>query len=117
MSSTPERAGGCEIAVLASRVGAAEKRLFDAFDRRGVRFEHVDTRREWFVAGGGGVSRGVVLNREIGPVRAVYAARCWSVAGADVVNSADATEVCVTSGVRRGCWRRRGFPCRVPRWV
>ncbi|MGW5043515.1 RimK family alpha-L-glutamate ligase [Streptomyces griseoluteus] len=94
MSATPERAGGCEIAVLASRVGADEKRLFDAFDRRGVRFEHVDTRREWFVAGRGGVSRGVVLNREIGQVRAAYAARCWSVVGADVVNSADATEVC-----------------------
>ncbi|MFF4140783.1 RimK family alpha-L-glutamate ligase [Streptomyces sp. NPDC001698] len=94
MSVTPERAGGCEIAVLASRVGADEKRLFDAFDRRGVRFEHVDTRREWFVAGRRGLSWGLVLNREIGQVRAAYAARCLSAAGADLVNSADATETC-----------------------
>jgi [lysine-biosynthesis-protein LysW]--L-2-aminoadipate ligase len=80
--------------VLASRVGADEKRLFDAFDRRGIRFEHVDTRRQWFVAGGRGLPWGLALNREIGQVRAVYAARCLTAAGVDVVNSADATEVC-----------------------
>ncbi|WP_079087241.1 lysine biosynthesis protein LysX [Streptomyces scabiei] len=94
MSATPERPGGCGIAVLASRVGADEKRLFDAFDRRGIRFEHVDTRRQWFVAGESGLSWGLALNREIGQVRAVYAARCLTAAGVDVVNSADATEVC-----------------------
>ncbi|MBB0245519.1 RimK family alpha-L-glutamate ligase [Streptomyces alkaliphilus] len=94
MSATPERPGGCGITVLASRVGADEKRLFDAFDRRGIRFEHVDTRRQWFVAGGRGLPRGLALNREIGQVRAVYAARCLTAAGVDVVNSADATEVC-----------------------
>ncbi|MGW2767492.1 RimK family alpha-L-glutamate ligase [Streptomyces sp. NPDC001275] len=94
MSATPERPGGCGIAVLASRVGADEKRLFDAFDRRGIRFEHVDTRRQWFVAGGRGLPWGLALNREIGQVRAVYAARCLTAAGVDVVNSTDATEVC-----------------------
>ncbi|MFM9701103.1 lysine biosynthesis protein LysX [Streptomyces europaeiscabiei] len=94
MSATPERPGGCGIAVLASRVGADEKRLFDAFDRRGIRFEHVDTRRQWFVAGEGGWPWGLALNREIGQVRAVYAARCLTAAGVDVVNSADSTEVC-----------------------
>jgi [lysine-biosynthesis-protein LysW]--L-2-aminoadipate ligase len=94
VSATPERPGGCGIAVLASRVGADEKRLFDAFDRRGIRFEHVDTRRQWFVAGGRGLPWGLALNREIGQVRAVYAARCLTAAGVDVVNSADATEVC-----------------------
>jgi [lysine-biosynthesis-protein LysW]--L-2-aminoadipate ligase len=35
-----------------------------------------------------------VLNREIGQVRAAYAARCLASAGVDVANSADATEVC-----------------------
>nr|BAW27669.1 glutamate--AmCP ligase [Streptomyces sp. SoC090715LN-17] len=80
--------------MLASRVGADEKRLFDAFDRRGIRFEHVDTRRQWFVAGGRGLPWDVALNREIGQVRAAYAARCLTAAGVDVVNSADATEVC-----------------------
>ncbi|MFI2741091.1 RimK family alpha-L-glutamate ligase, partial [Streptomyces sp. NPDC018711] len=94
MSATPERGGGCEIAVLASRVGADEKRLFDAFDRRKVRFEHVDTRGAWFVAGQGGLPWGVALNREIGQVRAAYAAHSLAAAGVEVVNSAGATEVC-----------------------
>ncbi|NJP68311.1 RimK family alpha-L-glutamate ligase [Streptomyces spiramenti] len=94
MSATPERPGGRRIAVLASRVGADEKRLFDAFDRRGVRFEHVDTRRQWFVAGERGVPWGLALNREIGQVRAAYAAHSLTAAGVQVVNSADATEVC-----------------------
>lgn len=80
--------------MLASRVGADEKRLFDAFDRRGVPFDHVDTRRQWFLAGQGGLPWGFVLNREIGQVRAAYAARCLTAAGVEVVNSADATEVC-----------------------
>ncbi|MFF4251289.1 RimK family alpha-L-glutamate ligase [Streptomyces sp. NPDC001663] len=94
MSATPERPGDRRIAVLASRVGADEKRLFDAFDRRGVPFDHVDTRRQWFLAGQRGLPWDLALNREIGQVRAAYAARCLTAAGVEVVNSADATEVC-----------------------
>ena len=94
MSATPERPGEGRIAVLASRVGADEKRLFDAFDRRGVPFEHVDTRRQWFMAGQRDLPWAIALNREIGQFRAAYAARCLASAGVDVVNSADATEVC-----------------------
>lgn len=94
MSATPERPGDGRIAVLASRVAADEKRLFDAFDRRGVPFDHVDTRRQWFVAGRRALPWGYALNREIGQVRAAYAARCLTAAGVEVVNSADATEVC-----------------------
>ncbi|GAA0499186.1 RimK family alpha-L-glutamate ligase [Streptomyces olivaceiscleroticus] len=94
MSATPERPGDCNIAVLASRVGADEKRLFDAFDRRGVPFDHVDTRRQWFLAGRRDLPWQLALNREIGQVRAAYAARCLAAAGVEVVNSADATEVC-----------------------
>lgn len=94
MSATPERPGDRAIAVLASRVGADEKRLFDAFDRRGVPFDHVDTRRQWFLAGQRGLPWELALNREIGQVRAEYAARCLTAAGVEVVNSADATEVC-----------------------
>lgn len=94
MSVAPERPGDRRVAVLASRVGADEKRLFDAFDRRGVPFNHVDTRRQWFLAGQRGLPWGLALNREIGQVRAAYAARCLTAAGVDVVNSAEATEVC-----------------------
>lgn len=80
--------------MLASRVGADEKRLFDAFDRRGVPFEQVDTRRQWFLAGQRDLPWDLALNREIGQVRATYAAQCLTAAGVDVVNSANATEVC-----------------------
>lgn len=80
--------------MLASRVGADEKRLFDAFDRRGVPFDHVDTRRQWFAAGRRDLPWNLALNREIGQIRAAYAARCLSAAGVEVVNSAEATEVC-----------------------
>lgn len=93
MSAAPERPGD-GIAVLASRVGADEKRLFDALDRRGVPFEHVDTRGQWFAAGRRDLPWGLALNREIGQVRAAYAARCLASAGVEVVNSPDATELC-----------------------
>ncbi|HEV2343222.1 MAG TPA: RimK family alpha-L-glutamate ligase [Actinocrinis sp.] len=93
MSAAPGRPGD-GIAVLASRVGADEKRLFDALDRRGVPFEHVDTRGQWFAAGRHDLPWGLVLNREIGQVRAAYAARCLASAGVEVVNSPDATELC-----------------------
>lgn len=94
MSATPERPGEGRIAVLASRVGADEKRLFDAFDRRGVPFDHIDTRRQWFLAGQRDLPWTLALNREIGQVRAAYAARCLTSAGVEVVNSVHATEVC-----------------------
>ncbi|MEU3773478.1 lysine biosynthesis protein LysX [Streptomyces sp. NPDC032472] len=94
MPATPQRPGDRRIAVLASRVGADEKRLFDAFDRRGVPFDHVDTRRQWFPAGQRQLPWTLALNREIGQFRAAYGARCLTSAGVDVVNSADATEVC-----------------------
>lgn len=80
--------------MLASRVGADEKRLFEAFDRRGVPFEHVDPRRQWFPAGQPALPWDVALNREIGQVRALYAARCLAAAGVEVVNSAGAIEAC-----------------------
>jgi [lysine-biosynthesis-protein LysW]--L-2-aminoadipate ligase len=94
VSTAPQLSDDGRIAVLASRVGADEKRLFDAFDRRGVPVEHVDTRRLWFVAGQRDLPWDLALNREIGQVRALYAARCLAYAGVEVVNSAEATEVC-----------------------
>lgn len=94
MSATPAHPGDGRIAILASRIGADERRLFDALDRRGVPFDHVDTRGQWFLAGQRDLPWSLVLNREIGQVRAAYAARCFAAAGVMVVNSADATEVC-----------------------
>ncbi|MGE5829090.1 MAG: RimK family alpha-L-glutamate ligase [Micromonosporaceae bacterium] len=80
--------------MLASRVGADEKRLFDALERRGVPFDHVDTRAQWFVAAPRDLPWRLVLNREIGQVRAAYAARCLASAGVEVINNADAIEMC-----------------------
>ncbi|GGY63542.1 lysine biosynthesis enzyme LysX [Streptomyces omiyaensis] len=80
--------------MLASRIGADEKRLFDAFERRGVPYEHLDPRRQWFPAERRELPWGLALNREIGQTRAAYAARCLAAAGVDVVNSVSATEVC-----------------------
>lgn len=94
MSATPQRPGDGGIAVLASRIGADEKRLFDALDRRGVPFEHVDTRGQWFMAGQHSAPWDIALNREIGQVRAAYAARALASAGVEVVNSAEATDLC-----------------------
>jgi len=94
VSTTPAHPGDGRIAILASRVGADEKRLFDALDRRGAPYDHIDTRGQWFLAGQRDLTWSLVLNREIGQVRAAYAARCLASAGVEVVNSADATEVC-----------------------
>ena len=94
------------IAVLASRVGADEKRLFDALERRGVPYEHVDTRTVWHLATSHVAAQDTdsrdssrprwrgALNREIGQARAAYAARGWESLGVTVFNSAAATEVC-----------------------
>lgn len=94
MFPTPQSPGGGRIAVLASRVGADEKRLFDALDRRAVPFDHVDPREQWFVAGRRALPWSLALNREIGQVRAAYAARCLAAAGVEVVNSPAATDLC-----------------------
>jgi [lysine-biosynthesis-protein LysW]--L-2-aminoadipate ligase len=94
VSATPERPDARRIAVLASRIGADEKRLFDAFERRGVLFEHIDPRRQWFPVGQRELPWSLALNREIGHTRALYAARCLAAAGVDMVNSVPATEVC-----------------------
>ncbi|MEU6769312.1 RimK family alpha-L-glutamate ligase [Streptomyces sp. NPDC046853] len=80
-------------AVLASRVRTDEKALFAAFDRRAIDCRHIDSRRWWHQLGDRG-PRPIVLNREIGLARATYAARALESAGATVVNSAWATELC-----------------------
>ncbi|OXM52843.1 RimK family alpha-L-glutamate ligase [Amycolatopsis alba] len=80
-------------AVLASRVRSSEKRIFEAFDRRGLSYRHVDS-REWWHQLGDRVPHPVVLNREIGLARATYGAHALEAAGATVVNSARATELC-----------------------
>ncbi|WP_316520100.1 RimK family alpha-L-glutamate ligase [Kitasatospora brasiliensis] len=81
-------------AVLASRLRLDEKRILEAFERRGLTYEHVDTRTLWRGLQEGGTPWPVVLNREIGQVRALHAARALEAGGALVVNSAQAVDMC-----------------------
>lgn len=86
------RAAGA-IAIIASQLRLDERRLLDALDRRGACCEHVDPRKMWSTARARRSWRGA-LNREIGQVRAIYAARTLEAHGVPVVNDAAATEVC-----------------------
>jgi [lysine-biosynthesis-protein LysW]--L-2-aminoadipate ligase len=81
------------VAVLASRVREDEKRLFHALDRRAA-WEQVDARRFWALASGNPPPWRAVLNREIGQVRALHAARTLEALGLTVLNSSVATAVC-----------------------
>lgn len=82
------------IAVLASVLRLDEKRLLEAMERRGMACEHVDTRGLWSTLDGRARRWRGVLNREIGLVRALYAARTLEWSGVPVINDAAATEVC-----------------------
>lgn len=82
------------VAVLASQVRADERRLFDAMERRGVHYQQVDPRNMWSGADERARRWRGVLNREIGQVRALYAARMCEALGMPVVNSAEAIGVC-----------------------
>nr|BAV57459.1 LysX [Streptomyces sp. SANK 60404] len=97
-------------AMLASRMRADEKRLLDAFERRGLECEYVDSRASWTLLGAPRPRHQVVLNREIGHARALYAARSLESAGATVVNSAAATEVCGDKWQTSTALRAHGLP-------
>jgi [lysine-biosynthesis-protein LysW]---L-2-aminoadipate ligase len=86
--------GAAPIAVLASLIRPDERRLLGALEHRGVRYEQVDCRALWSTAGGPAPRWRGALNREIGLVRAAYAARALEAADVPVLNSAAAIEVC-----------------------
>jgi [lysine-biosynthesis-protein LysW]---L-2-aminoadipate ligase len=86
--------GPAAIAVLASQLRLDEKRLLEAMERRGMACEHVDTRALWSTLDGRARRWRGALNREIGLVRALYAARALEWTGVPVINDAAAIEVC-----------------------
>ncbi|MCZ0209715.1 RimK family alpha-L-glutamate ligase [Streptomyces sp. UMAF16] len=96
--------------LLASRVRADEKRLLDAFERRGMRYEYLDSRTAWSPLHQDARERRLVLNREIGHARALYAARALEAAGHVVVNSAAATDVCGDKWQTSVALRAAGLP-------
>ncbi|HET6210084.1 MAG TPA: RimK family alpha-L-glutamate ligase [Jatrophihabitans sp.] len=81
-----------QLALLASRVRHEERRIMAALERHGVRYEQVDTRS--LHSGPGELRWPVVLVREIGSVRARYAAWTLEAEGSRVLNSAHAIDVC-----------------------
>ncbi|MFI8308372.1 RimK family alpha-L-glutamate ligase [Streptomyces sp. NPDC085927] len=81
------------LVVLASRVRYEEKRIMAALERRGAGYEYVDPRTLFTRAGVTRPGPELVLNREVGHFRALYAADALEAAGATVVNSAAATRV------------------------
>ncbi|MGN9840982.1 RimK family alpha-L-glutamate ligase [Nonomuraea sp. H19] len=83
------------LSVLASRVRFEEKAIMSALERRGVSYDYLDS-RSLFVAGNPAKADWagkLVLNREVGHFRALYAASALESAGATVVNSSRATQV------------------------
>ncbi len=86
--------GAAPIAVLASLIRPDERRLLAALEHRGVRCEQLDCRTLWSPAGGLARRWRGALNREIGQVRAAYAARMLEAADIPVLNSAAAIETC-----------------------
>ncbi|MEU5978910.1 RimK family alpha-L-glutamate ligase [Streptomyces sp. NPDC047315] len=110
MSSQPPRLG-----VLASRVRYEEKRLMAALDHRGIGYEQLDSRALSIAAGAPRVGPDLVLNREVGHYRALYAASALESAGVTVVNSAAATHVSGDKWHTSAALVRRGLP--TPRTV
>ncbi|MFE5730296.1 MULTISPECIES: lysine biosynthesis protein LysX [unclassified Streptomyces] len=94
MTLATRPASSATVAVVASRLRADEKRILEALEQRGLSYEFVDSRALWRGLQESGVPWSIVLNREIGQARALYAARALEAAGATVVNSARAIDLC-----------------------
>jgi [lysine-biosynthesis-protein LysW]--L-2-aminoadipate ligase len=97
-----------QLALLTSRVRTEERQIIAALERRGVGYEQVDTRtlhgtsadRRW----------PVVLNREIGSIRARYAAWTLEAEGSRVLNSAHAIDLCADKWRTSLALRTAGLP-------
>ena len=107
----PTRRG--TVGVIASRVRLDEKRILAALERRGIDFEYADSRTAWYDCKGEGPHWSLALNREIGQIRAVYAARGLEATGVKVINSAAAEEICGDKWRTTVALREAGLP--VPR--
>ncbi len=79
------------LGVLASRVRFEEKQIMAALDRRAITYVPLDP-RSLFIAGTWSGPE-LVVNREVGHFRALYAASALESAGVAVVNSATATRL------------------------
>src|ERR1700709_460946 len=85
---------GRRIGLLASRLRREEKAILVALEARGIVAEHLDPRALYVSSDVPWTGPSLVINREIGHFRALYAASSLELAGVTVVNSAAATQVC-----------------------
>lgn len=113
MATTP-------VHVLASRVRLEEKLLLEAFRGRGLSPQLLDPRTLGGPIGGvtldrpgavpGDPGAPLVVNREIGQVRAFYAASLLELSGVRVVNTAEATRWCGDKWLTSSALVRAGLP-------
>jgi [lysine-biosynthesis-protein LysW]--L-2-aminoadipate ligase len=107
------RAAAGPVGIVASRVRLDEKRIIAALDHRGIGCEYVDSRTCRYELGEDKARWPLALNREIGQVRAAYAAYGLEAAGVRVINSAAAIELCGDKWRTSMALRAAGLP--VPR--
>jgi [lysine-biosynthesis-protein LysW]---L-2-aminoadipate ligase len=102
--------GTAEVAVLASRIRADEKRILTELDRRSVGYDVVDTRTLRTLLDSPRPRWNAVLVREIGHTRALYAARCLEALGVAAVNGSAAIETCGDKWRTSLALREAGLP-------
>jgi [lysine-biosynthesis-protein LysW]---L-2-aminoadipate ligase len=98
------------VAVVASRVRSDEKRIFAALERRKISFVHLDSRSMLMRDQADGAGFSAVLNREISLSRSVHLAHTLEAWGTQVLNSAQATEVCGNKWRTTLALRKHGVP-------
>jgi [lysine-biosynthesis-protein LysW]---L-2-aminoadipate ligase len=98
------------IGLLASRLRLEEKRLLDAFSRRGTEVEVIDPRTLRFGLTQTSLPWQVVLNREISGTRARYGALSLEAAGVRTLNTARASEICGDKWQTSVALREAGVP-------
>ncbi|MQY12868.1 Alpha-aminoadipate--LysW ligase LysX [Streptomyces sp. RB5] len=110
MTPATRPADAAPFGVLASRLRTDEKRVLEALERRRMPYEFVDSRALWRDLADTTARWPVVLNREIGHTRALYAARALEAAGCTVLNSARAIELCGDKYLTSVALRDAGLP-------
>jgi [lysine-biosynthesis-protein LysW]--L-2-aminoadipate ligase len=98
------------VAVLASRIRADEKRILEELERRSAAYELIDTRTLTCLLDAPRPPWAAVLVREIGQIRAAYAARTLESLGTVAVNGATAIEVCGDKWRTSLALREAGLP-------
>jgi [lysine-biosynthesis-protein LysW]---L-2-aminoadipate ligase len=108
-------AGAGPIGIVASRVRLDEKRIMAALKERGIEYDYVDSRTCRHELGADKARWPLAINREIGQVRAAYAAHGLEASGVRVINSAAAIELCGDKWRTSMALRAAGLP--MPRTV